>query len=158
MTGTGTGNEGVAYTDMGWEVYPAGLFELLFRLKKEYGSPPIYITENGAAYSDGPDDDGRVRDEARRNYLAQHLAVTGAAIRAAVDVRGYFVWSLLDNFEWTHGFDKRFGIIHVDFDTQQRTIKDSGYWYADLIRATRGIGSPPSPAGGTHLPSSTSNT
>lgn len=158
MAGTGDGAEGVAYTDMGWEVYPAGLFELLFRLKNEYGVPPIYITENGAAYPDGPGSDGRVRDEARRDYLAQHLAVTGAAIRAGVDVRGYFVWSLLDNFEWTHGYDKRFGIVHVDFDTQRRTIKDSGYWYADLIRATQATGRSTSPTTGTQSASSASST
>ena len=137
MSGKSSGEPDMAYTDMGWEVYPAGLFELLFRLKKEYGNPAIFITENGAAYADTVDQDCRVRDDARREYLAQHLAVTGAAIRAGVNVRGYFVWSLIDNFEWTHGYDRRFGIVHVDFDTQHRTIKDSGLWYADLIRATR---------------------
>lgn len=137
MTGKSNGDPGVTYSDMGWEVYPAGLFELLQRLKKEYGNPTIYITENGAAFADTVAPDGRIRDEARRDYLAQHLAVTGAATRAGVNVRGYFVWSLLDNFEWTHGYDKRFGIVHVDYDTQRRTIKDSGYWYAGAIRAAR---------------------
>lgn len=137
MSGKREGEPESTYTDMGWEVYPAGLFELLLRLKKEYGNPPLYITENGAAYADEVDPDGRVRDGARRAYLEQHLAVTGAAARAGVDVRGYFVWSLIDNFEWTHGYDKRFGIVHVDFDTQKRTVKDSGRWYAELIRKTR---------------------
>ena len=128
---------GVEYSRMGWEVYPAGLFELLFRLKKEYGNPPVYITENGAAFDDVVTADGRVHDEQRRSYLAQHLAVTGAAARVGVDVRGYFVWSLLDNFEWTYGYNKRFGIVHVDFASQRRTIKDSGLWYGELIRGKR---------------------
>jgi beta-glucosidase len=127
---------GVSYSAMGWEVYPAGLFELLFRLKQEYGNPPIYITENGAAFPDRLVD-GCVRDPERAHYLEQHLTVTAAAIRAGVDVRGYFVWSLIDNFEWQHGYEKRFGIVYVDFDTQRRTIKDSGYWYRDFIRNSR---------------------
>lgn len=130
----GRGVSGVEYSKMGWEVYPAGLFELLFRLKQEYGNPTIYITENGAAFDDAPPVDGRIHDDARLAYLEQHLAVTAAAARVGVDVRGYFVWSLIDNFEWTHGYDRRFGIVYVDFETQQRTIKESGYWYADLIR------------------------
>lgn len=137
MSGSSAGEPDSTYTDMGWEVYPAGLFEFLFRLKNEYGNPPIYITENGAAYADTVGPDGRVRDEARRTYLEQHLAVTGAAVRVGVDARGFFVWSLIDNFEWTHGYDRRFGIVHVDFDTQKRTVKDSGRWYAELIRSTR---------------------
>ncbi len=119
---------------MGWEVYPAGLFELLWRLKTEYGNPPVYVTENGAAYPDVLSDDGRVHDEARRVYLEQHLAVVAAAIRAGVDARGYFVWSLVDNFEWTYGYDKRFGIVYVDYATQRRVIKDSGLWYSEFIR------------------------
>jgi|CXWK01.1.fsa_nt_gi beta-glucosidase len=137
MIGSGEEKEGVEYTDMAWEVYPAGLFELLFRLRNEYGNPPVYVTENGAAFVDVVNADGRVRDDDRRAYLAQHLAVTGAAAKVGVNVRGYFVWSLIDNFEWTYGYDKRFGIVRVDYDTQQRTIKDSGRWYADLIRTSR---------------------
>ncbi len=132
--------DGKNYSRMGWEVYPAGLFELLFRLKKEYGNPTLYVTENGAAFDDKLTADGRVHDEQRRSYLEQHLAVTGAAARVGVDVRGYFVWSLIDNFEWTYGYDKRFGIVHVDYATQRRTIKDSGYWYAGLIRRHRAGG------------------
>lgn len=120
------------FSEMGWEVYPAGLFELLFRLKREYGNPTIYITENGAAFQDEVLD-GRVHDEKRREYIEQHLAVTAAAARAGVDVRGYFVWSLIDNFEWSYGYDRRFGIVHVDFETQKRIIKDSGYWYRDML-------------------------
>lgn len=130
--------KGIVFSDMGWEVYPAGLFELLFRLKQEYGNPAIYITENGAAF---PDQivNGQVHDPRRCEYLEQHLAVTAAAIRAGVNVRGYFVWSLIDNFEWHYGYEKRFGIVYVDFETQERTIKDSGYWYADYIQRVRGL-------------------
>lgn len=134
MIGRSNGDPNAAYSHMGWEVYPAGLFELLFRLKQEYGNPAVYITENGAAFDDAPAADGRIYDEARRAYIEQHLAVTAAAIRVGADVRGYFVWSLIDNFEWTYGYDRRFGIVYVDFETQRRTIKESGYWYADFIR------------------------
>jgi beta-glucosidase len=128
------GSSGPGYSQMGWEVYPAGLFELLFRIKQDYGNPPIYITENGAAFPDVVED-GRVHDVRRQAFLEQHLAALVGAMRAGVDVRGYFAWSLLDNFEWAYGYDKRFGIVHVDFETQQRTIKDSAYWYRDLIRS-----------------------
>ena len=124
-------------SSMGWEVYPAGLFELLWRLKTEYGNPPVYVTENGAAFPDRLTADGRVHDEARRAYLEQHLAVVAAAARAGVDTRGYFVWSLLDNFEWTYGYDKRFGMVYVDYATQQRVIKDSGRWFSEFIRTAR---------------------
>jgi len=120
---------------MGWEVYPAGLFELLFRLKQEYGNPPVFVTENGAAYDDPPPADGRVPDEARRRYLVQHLDSVAAALRAGADVRGYFVWSLLDNFEWTWGYGKRFGIVHVDYDSLERTLKDSALEYRRVIAA-----------------------
>ena len=132
------------YSGMGWEVYPAGLFELLWRLKTENGNPPVYVTENGAAYPDTLTADGRVHDEARRAYLEQHLSVVAVAAQAGVDARGYFAWSLLDNFEWTYGYDKRFGLVYVDFATQQRVIKDSGLWYGEFIRrqdARQGTGS-----------------
>ncbi len=125
---------GRRYSEMGWEVYPAGLFEMLWLLKTEYGNPPVYVTENGAAYPDTLTADGRVHDEARRDYLEQHLSVVAAAARAGVDARGYFVWSLMDNFEWTYGYDRRFGLVYVDFATQQRVIKDSGLWYREFIR------------------------
>lgn len=131
----------VQYTDMGWEVYPAGLYELLFRLQKEYGNPPVYITENGAAYTDSivsnNSSNGRIPDPQRQQYLQQHLAVIDAAVKVGVNVKGYFVWSLLDNFEWAYGYDKRFGLIHVNHQTQKRTIKDSGYWYRDFIATQR---------------------
>ncbi len=109
------GDSGVQYGHAGWEVYPAGLFELLFRLKQEYDNIPVYITENGAAYEDIVEG-GRVVDPLRQQYLEQHLGNVAAAIGAGCDVRGYFVWSLLDNFEWSYGYGKRFGIVYVNFD------------------------------------------
>ena len=132
---------------MGWEVYPAGLFELLFRLKQEYGNPPVFVTENGAAYDDPPPENGRVPDVARRRYLEQHLDSVAAALRAGADVRGYFVWSLIDNFEWTYGYDKRFGLVYVDYATQQRTIKDSGHWYGAFARRQTAAAATHPPAG-----------
>lgn len=122
-------------TDMGWEVYPQGLTELLLRLQCDYPLPPVYITENGAAYADPPAADGRVHDPARTDYLRRHIGAVADAIAAGVDVRGYFVWSLFDNFEWAFGYSKRFGIVHVDFETQRRTPKDSARWYRDFIAA-----------------------
>src|SRR5207302_4563166 len=108
---------------------------LLHRLHEEYAGLPLMITENGAAFDDRPDADGRVRDDDRIAYLRDHIAVVHEAIRSGVDVRGYFVWSLLDNFEWSFGYSKRFGIVYVDYPTQRRIIKDSGRWYADFIAA-----------------------
>jgi beta-glucosidase len=118
-------------TDMGWEVFPAGLTELLERLHVDYRLPPIYITENGAAYPDRLVD-GRVADVDRIRYLRSHIAAMANALDAGVDVRGYFVWSLIDNFEWADGYSKRFGIVHVDYDTGRRTLKDSAIWYRGL--------------------------
>ena len=120
-------------TAMGWEVQPAALTTLLTRIKRDYPDvPPIHITENGAAY---PDEvrDGAVDDAERLAYVQSHIAALGDAIARGVDVRGYFLWSLLDNFEWERGYDKRFGIVHVDYGTQQRTVKRSGLWYAGFI-------------------------
>jgi beta-glucosidase len=133
---------GARYTNMGWEVFPEGLFALLTGIRRDYGDVPIYITENGAAFSDEVRD-GRVHDEQRQRYLQDHLAQLSRAIDAGVDVRGYFAWSLLDNFEWSYGYHKRFGLVHVDYDTQQRTIKDSGYWYAAFIREASRRAMPP---------------
>jgi beta-glucosidase len=124
---------GSEYTDMGWEVCAPALRRLLNRLNRDYSLPPIYITENGAAYPDSINVDGKVHDERRIDYLRQHVEQVRLAMQDGVDVRGYFVWSLLDNFEWGHGYTKRFGIIRVDFETQVRTIKDSGEWYSHLI-------------------------
>ncbi|MET0980918.1 MAG: GH1 family beta-glucosidase [Telluria sp.] len=123
-------------TDMGWEIYPQGLTELLLKLKNEYQLPPIYITENGMASADRVEG-GQVTDTARIAFVQQHLAALQAAIDAGVDVRGYFLWSLLDNFEWNSGYAKRFGIVHVDYATQQRTPKASALWYRDFIAAQR---------------------
>jgi beta-glucosidase len=125
-------------TAMGWEVNPLGLRRLLVRLGKEYdGLPPLYVTENGAAYDDVVSDDGSVHDVERTGYIVDHIRAVGDAIALGADIRGYFVWSLLDNFEWAWGYNKRFGIVRVDYDTQLRTIKDSGREYARIISSSR---------------------
>lgn len=125
---------GAAVTDMGWEIAPLGLTELLLRLNRDYELPPVFIMENGAAY---PDEvvDGRIADERRRQYIESHLQAVATAIERSVNVKGYFVWSLLDNFEWAEGYRKRFGIVHVDYATLKRTIKDSGLWYRALMKS-----------------------
>ncbi|MBC7249467.1 MAG: beta-glucosidase [Anaerolineae bacterium] len=123
------------HTAMGWEVYPEGLYELLGRLHFEYRFPAIYITENGAAYADQVGSDGRVDDPQRVAYFKAHLKQAARAIRAGVPLRGYFAWSLLDNFEWAYGYSKRFGLIYVDFSTQQRILKSSAHWYRRVIAA-----------------------
>jgi beta-glucosidase len=122
-------------TDMGWEVQPWGLRDLLLRLDKDYRLPPTYITENGAAYADRLSD-GRVEDPERIAYIDSHLRAVREAMDAGVDVRGYFVWSLLDNFEWAFGYAKRFGIVYVDYATLERIPKASAAWYAE-VAATR---------------------
>jgi beta-glucosidase len=138
LSGTGTplapidGNREV--TDMGWEVFPGGLTELLLRLRADYRLPPVYITENGAAYRDRLVN-GRVADAERISYLHRHIAAMADALEGGVDVRGYFVWSLLDNFEWADGYTKRFGLVFVDYATQRRTPKDSALWYQAFCRA-----------------------
>jgi beta-glucosidase len=124
-------------TTMGWEQDPSGLHEILVRLRTDYGDVPICITENGAAFDDGVVTDGYVDDPARVEYLQRHLAALGRAIADGVDVRRYYVWSLLDNFEWEHGYGQRFGIVHVDYETQRRVPKRSGLWYRDHIAASR---------------------
>jgi beta-glucosidase len=120
-------------TDFGWEVAPDGLTELLLRIVRDYRPGPVYVTENGSSYDDTVQADGSVDDEARRHYLERHLAAVRAAQVRGVDVKGYFAWSLLDNFEWSEGYLRRFGIVHVDFDTQRRTLKSSGRWYRDFL-------------------------
>ncbi|HEX4931746.1 MAG TPA: family 1 glycosylhydrolase, partial [Gemmatimonadaceae bacterium] len=122
-------------TDMGWEVYPDGLHDLLVRVHRDYAPRAILITENGAAYAMGPDASGQVPDEPRRAYLEGHLAACHRAIAAGVPLTGYFVWSLLDNFEWAFGYTKRFGVVWVDFATQRRIPKASALWYRDVARA-----------------------
>jgi beta-glucosidase len=121
-------------TTMGWELHPDGLYRLLMRLYTAYDLPKIYITENGVSYLDGPGADGQVRDQRRIAYLASHLRACAQAISSGAPLAGYFYWSLLDNFEWDRGYTQRFGIVHVDYDTQQRTPKASFAWYRDLIR------------------------
>jgi beta-glucosidase len=124
------------YTEMGWRIDADGLEDLLLRLHRDHPSLPLMITENGAAFADEVED-GRVHDEARIAYLADHLRAVGLARAGGVDVRGYFVWSLLDNFEWSYGYSRRFGIVHVDYGTLERTLKDSAIWYRDVIAASR---------------------
>ncbi|MFE0700653.1 GH1 family beta-glucosidase [Streptomyces sp. NPDC058872] len=126
-------------TAMDWPVDANGLYELLVRLRDELPDVPLVITENGAAYDDYADPSGNVKDPERVDYLRAHLEAVHRALGAGVDVRGYFLWSLLDNFEWAYGYSKRFGIVHVDFATQRRTLKDSARWYADVI-ARGGLG------------------
>jgi beta-glucosidase len=127
--------DGVQHTSMGWEVYPPGIYECLRLLMDEYGNPPVYITENGAAFDDRPAEDGQVNDPLRVQYLESYLAKVKQAVDEGSNLKGYFVWSLMDNFEWAAGFSKRFGIIYVDYETQKRTIKQSGRWYKGLIRS-----------------------
>ncbi|HEY0415085.1 MAG TPA: GH1 family beta-glucosidase [Gaiellaceae bacterium] len=124
-------------TDMGWEVVPDGLHDLLLRLRDDYAPPAIYITENGAAYADVRGHDGSVRDPERQAYLAEHLEAAGRAVAAGVPLRGYFAWSLLDNFEWAWGYWKRFGLVYVDYATLDRVPKESFYWYRDFAAAHR---------------------
>jgi beta-glucosidase len=126
------GNE---ITEMDWEVYPQGLYNTLGRLHFEYGFPSIYITENGAAFPDAPAADGSVDDQHRLSYIRRHLEMAARAIAIGVPLHGYFVWSLFDNFEWGHGYTKRFGIVYVDYPTQRRTLKASAHWYREVIRA-----------------------
>ena len=127
----------VPRTGMGWEVYPDGLFEVLTRLHREYDVQSLYVTENGAAYPDARSHDGAVRDPERIEYLEQYLGAVGRALENGVPVRGYFVWSFLDNFEWAHGYSQRFGIVYVDYPTLERVPKSSFSWYRDLIAASR---------------------
>jgi len=124
-------------TAMGWGVNPDGLTMVLEQMGKEYPDTPLYVCENGAAYPDSVGPDGTVDDPERIAYLDAHIAAMGTAIEHGADVRGYFIWSLLDNFEWTWGYAIRFGLVRVDPDTLERTIKQSGYWYRDFIRSTR---------------------
>lgn len=121
-------------TDMGWEVYPDGLREMLVRLHRDYAPRRLVVTENGAAYSVGPGPGGEVEDRIRVDYLRVHLAACEAAIAEGAPLAGYFVWSLMDNFEWAFGHSKRFGITWVDYASQARTPKRSAYWYREVVR------------------------
>jgi beta-glucosidase len=123
-------------TEMGWEVYPEAIYQIIMRLWNDYRRP-IYVTENGCSYGDGPDESGAVNDDRRVRFLQGYIGQVGRAIREGADVRGYYHWSLTDNFEWGHGYSQRFGLVHVDFPTQRRIIKKSGHWYRDLIAGNR---------------------
>jgi beta-glucosidase len=124
-------------TEMGWEVYPGALVDLLVRVQRDYKPAAIYITENGASYSDGPAADGRIHDRRRLDYLRSHLRAAHRALELGVPLKGYFAWSLMDNFEWAWGYAQRFGLVWVDFATQERRPKDSALWYRDVIARNR---------------------
>jgi beta-glucosidase len=129
-------NARATHMTIGWEVFPQGLTDILLLVKERYGDLPLYITENGSTFYDPPvAEEGRLEDPLRVDYLKKHLAAIHAAIAAGVNLRGYFAWSLLDNFEWGEGYSKRFGIVHVDFSTQKRTFKNSARVYQDVIRS-----------------------
>jgi beta-glucosidase len=130
---------GACYTDMGWEIYPHGLRDLLVYLHQAYAPQKIYVTENGAAFQDSWDGNGSVSDPRRVEFLRAYIEGLGEAIEQGVPLRGYFVWSLIDNFEWAEGYNKRFGIVYIDYPTQRRVIKESGYWYAALLSAHRDL-------------------
>ncbi|GGT56790.1 beta-glucosidase [Streptomyces kurssanovii] len=130
---------GVPRTGMDWEIDANGIEALLLRLTDEYGARRLYVTENGSAYPDVVRADGSIDDRERARYLEEHLAACARAVRKGAPLAGYFAWSLLDNFEWAYGYDKRFGLVHVDYATQRRTIKGSGHRYTDIIRAHRAM-------------------
>jgi beta-glucosidase len=125
---------GLPRTEMGWEVDPRGLYDILTRVHRDYGPLPIYVTENGAAFADRPAADGTISDPERVRYLDSHFRSAHRAIADGVDLRGYFIWTLIDNFEWAFGFSKRFGLVYVDYGTQRRIPKDSARWFADVTR------------------------
>jgi beta-glucosidase len=130
------GHEGPK-TDIGWEVWPKSLYDMVMRITRDYNRPAIEITESGCAYNDGPDGSGAIRDTRRISYHGQYLAALAKAMSDGADVRSYHAWSLLDNFEWAEGFSQRFGLSYVDFKTQNRTVKESGHWYAKVAAENR---------------------
>ena len=129
---------GLPLNDMGWEIYPQGLTDLLLGLHRDYKLPPVFITENGGAFKD-PFIDGQVHDADRTEYLRTHIAAAAAALAQGVPMAGYMVWSLMDNFEWSSGYAKRFGIVYVDYATQKRTLKDSAHWYRGFVTRCRAV-------------------
>ena len=128
-------SRGLPQTEMGWEIDPEGIYDLLAGVARNHPGVPLYVTESGAAFADEKGPDGEVHDPARVTYLEAHFRAAHRAIAGGVDLRGYFVWSLMDNFEWSFGYSKRFGLIHVDFETLERTPKDSARWFAGVTRA-----------------------
>jgi beta-glucosidase len=132
------------YTDMGWNIAPDGLEELLLSLRDEFPEQPLMITENGAAFPDRvtmTDAGSRVHDGDRVDYLNRHFTAAHRAMQQGVDLRGYQVWSFMDNFEWGYGYSKRFGIVRVDYETQERILKDSALWLQELLATRRTPGS-----------------
>ena len=132
-------SRGLPRTEMGWEIDASGLYDILTRVHRDYPSVPLYVTENGAAFPDVVSGDGRVEDPDRIAYLDAHFRAAAQAIADGVDLRGYFVWTLMDNFEWAYGYTKRFGLVHVDYETLERTPKESARWYAEVTRRN-GVG------------------
>ena len=128
---------GADKTFMGWEIHPDGLVDVVAMVAERAEGLPIYITENGAAYDDQPPVDGQLEDEERRHYFELHTSACADAVQQGLPLKGYFAWSFMDNFEWAFGFSRRFGLVHVDYDTQVRTVKDSGRRYATLISEHR---------------------
>jgi beta-glucosidase len=124
---------GSDYTAMGWEIYPHGLSNILIRVNQDYAPPAIMITENGAAFNDVLQADNFVHDAERTSFLREHISSVAIALANGVPIKGYFAWSLMDNFEWSEGYSKRFGIVYNDYPTQQRTVKDSGRWYSSFL-------------------------
>ena len=136
LLSTGVRQKHRTYTETGWEVFPEALTRVLLWVKERYGDIPLYVTENGAAFYDPPKTiDGRIDDPLRVEYYRQHIRACHEAIRQGVDLRGYFAWSLMDNYEWSLGYSKRFGIVHVDYETLERTPKASARFYSDVIRS-----------------------
>lgn len=120
------------HTDIGWEIVPQGILDLMTQVYDRYNLPPVYITENGACYNTAPDSDGVIDDQDRIEYIARHLHVLAGATAAGIPLKGYFAWSLMDNYEWAEGYRMRFGLVYVDYETQARLMKKSGEWYSDL--------------------------
>ncbi|HEY6407021.1 MAG TPA: family 1 glycosylhydrolase, partial [Ktedonobacteraceae bacterium] len=128
---------GASYTEMGWEIFPDGLANILTRIQREYSPKALVVTESGAAFDDQWDGNGNIHDQQRIDYLQAHIQTVAQVIRQGVPIKGYVVWSFLDNFEWSEGYRKRFGLVYVDYPTQRRIIKDSGHWYASFVASQR---------------------
>jgi len=124
---------GASYTEMGWEIFPDGLANILTRIHREYAPKAMIVTESGAAFDDQRDSNGDIHDQQRIDYLREHIQTVAQVIRQGVPIKGYIVWSFLDNFEWSEGYRKRFGLVYVDYATQRRIVKDSGRWYANFV-------------------------
>jgi beta-glucosidase len=125
------------YTEMGWEVHPEGLYKILKWVHANYPVPRVYITENGASFTDTITPDGKVHDERRIGYLREHIKQAHRAMREGVPMKGYFAWSTMDNFEWAYGYSRRFGVIYIDYETQKRTIKDSGRFLSRVAKTIK---------------------